>query len=193
MRRVVRTASKWLVTVAATVASMYALDAIATMAGLGLVATGLLADLPVPALLAFLVATYASWAIALRANLRANWALLEGTGTSTNALSKLAYDLTGVATVDRRLRRWATAAGYVGTELVKELPYYAGAVGAVVVNHELTMADVVMFLGGANLGATAYEYGLARLTHIVLRRRAAPMSRSIPVAPSGHVAASRVP
>ena len=57
-------------TVAATVASMYALDAIATMAGLALVATGLLADLPVPALLAFLVATYASWAVALRANLR---------------------------------------------------------------------------------------------------------------------------
>ena len=49
-------------------------------------------------------------------NLRANWALLERTGTSTNALSTAGYDLVR----GPRGRRIAAAAGYVGTELAKE-------------------------------------------------------------------------
>ena len=193
VRHSIRTATRWLVTVVATVVSMNALDAIATGAGLGLVATGLLADWPGPVLLLFLIATYGFWAVALRTNLRANWALLEQTGTSTNALSKLAYDLTGTATPDRRLRRWATAAGYVGTELAKEIPYYAAAIAAALVNADLTHADVVMFLGGANLGAAAYEYGLARLTQALLRRRpASPTPRPIPIAATVHVVGPRI-
>ena len=30
--------------------------------------------------------------------------------------------------------------------------------------------DAIVFLGGANLGAAAYEYGLSRLTLVLLRR-----------------------
>ena len=170
-----------MITVAATIVSMYALDAVATAAGVALVASGWLAGMPPPALAAFLLASYACWAIGLRSNLRANWTLLEQTGTSTNAISKLAFDLTGSAIASAghpRLRRWATGAGYVGTELVKEVPYYAGAFAAVLVNDDLTHADIVLFLGGANLGAAVYEAGLARLTHLALRRRSVVNGRS---------------
>jgi hypothetical protein len=183
--RMVRAGGRWVVTVVATVASMYALDAVATMAGLALVASGVLAGLPLPALAGFLLASYAFWAVGLRASVGANWALLQQTGASTNAVSKLAYDATGATSATARhprLRRWATAAGYVGTELVKEIPYYAGAIGAVLINGDLTAADVILFLGGANLGAAAYEYGLARLTRLALRRRPATVvGRPMPV------------
>ncbi len=178
--RMVQASARWVVTIVATVGSMYALDAVATLAGLALVASGWLAGLPLPALAGFLLATYGFWALGLRANLRANWALLERTGTSTNAVSKLAYDLTAASTATTghpRLRRWATAAGYVGTELVKEIPYYAGAIGAVLINGDLTVTDVILFLGGANLGAAAYEYGLARLTRLLLDRRPSSATR----------------
>jgi hypothetical protein len=94
-------------------------------------------------------------------------------GTSTNALSKAGYDLAGLGTTSVRARRIAAAAGYVGTELVKEAPYYAGAFGAAFVSDSLSSNGAIVFLAGANLGAAAYEYGLGRLTRTVLRLRRA--------------------
>jgi hypothetical protein len=58
-------------------------------------------------------------------NLSANWSLLRLTGTSTNALSKAAFELTRRR--DVRTQRIAAAAGYVAVEIAKEAPYYAGA------------------------------------------------------------------
>nr|BFE73070.1 hypothetical protein GCM10020092_063710 [Actinoplanes digitatis] len=58
-------------------------------------------------------------------------------------------------------------------ELVKEVPYYGGAFGAALISDSITSTNALVFLGGANLGAAAYEYGLARLTGLVLRRRRA--------------------
>src|SRR4051794_15248778 len=104
--------ARWLVTLAATAASTYALDGIATAAGVALVASGALSGAAQAPLLALLAATYLVWGAGLRANLAANWDLLRQTGTSTNALSKAAYQL-----VPRRL---AASAGYVATELAKE-------------------------------------------------------------------------
>ena len=92
--------SRWLVTVAATAASTYALDAIATAAGLALAASHVLRGVDHALLLAFLAVSYVVWAIGLRANLMANWALLEQTGTSTNALSKAAYELARLRTTN---------------------------------------------------------------------------------------------
>jgi hypothetical protein len=108
------------------------------------------------------------WGAGLRVNLRANWALLEQTGTSTNALSKAGYDLLKRP----RARRVAAAAGYVGTELAKEVPYYVGAFGAAVLTDSVSSDDALIFLAGANLGAAAYEYGLARLTRAYLGSKA---------------------
>ncbi len=80
-------------------------------------------------------------------------------------------------TTSRRLRGWrertrrlAGSAGYVATELAKEAPYYAGAFGAALVSDSVSSGDALVFLAGANLGAAAYEYGLARLTRAFLRR-----------------------
>jgi hypothetical protein len=166
-----REVSNWAVSIAATAASTYALDATATVAGIYLVASGLLAGLNHQWVLGFLVASYALWGFGLRANLRANGRLLETTGTSTNVLSKAAYDLTRRRTSSTYAGRHAAAVGYIGTEAAKELPYYTAAVGAAVFSDSISSHEALIFLGGTNLGAALYEYGLARLTAVLLRCR----------------------
>jgi hypothetical protein len=123
-------------------------------------------------LLVVLVASYAAWAVGMRANVRANSVLLATTGMSTNVVSKAGYELARRLTANARARRWAAAIGYVGTEIVKEAPYYLGAFGLAVVSNPITSDEALAFLAGANLGAMVYEYGVARLTHGFLRRRA---------------------
>jgi hypothetical protein len=163
----------WAVSLAATAASAYALDAGAAAAGVLLVASGLLGGVGHAGVLALLVASYAVWAYGLRTNVRANGDLLAATGASTNVLSKAAHDLTRRMTGNPRAPRLAAAIGYVGTEVVKELPYYAGAFGAAVLSDSITSNEALLFLAGANVGAALYEYGLARLTEAFLRRRPA--------------------
>ncbi len=161
--------SAWLITLAATAASTYALDAVATAAGVLLVATELLAGLDHSLALAVLAASYALWGISLRANLGANWLLLRRTGTSTNVLSKAAFELS--ARRGPSVQRIATGTGYVATEIAKEAPYYAGAFGAAVLTDSISSTDALLFLAGANVGAAAYEYALARVTRGLLGRR----------------------
>lgn len=163
-----RALSAWIGSLVATVASTYALDAVATAAGVLLVASQLLSGLDHSLALAFLAATYVLWGVSLRANLRANWLLLRRTGASTNVLSKAAFELTRRRAA--RTQRAAAGAGYVATELAKEAPYYAGAFGAAALTDAISSSDALLFLAGANLGAAAYEYGLARLTRTLLRR-----------------------
>jgi hypothetical protein len=163
-----RTLSAWMITLAATAASTYALDAMVTAAGVLLVASLLLSGLDQSLLLAVLAATYVLWGVALRVNLGANWSLLRLTGTSTNAVSKAAFELTRQRSA--RMQRIAAAAGYVATEIAKEAPYYAGAFGAVAMTTSVSSNDALIFLAGTNLGAAAYEYVLARLTRRLLRR-----------------------
>lgn len=162
---------QWVITCAATAASTYALDAVATAAGLLLVASQLIRGLDHGFVLLFLAATYVLWAAGLRLNLRANWALLEETGTSTNVLSKAAYELVKPRAGSVRVRKIAAALGYVGTELAKETPYYAGAFGAALLSDSISANDALIFLGGANLGAALYEYALARAVGAFLDRR----------------------
>ncbi|NMO57575.1 hypothetical protein HH310_41220 [Actinoplanes sp. TBRC 11911] len=157
----------WTVSIAATAASTWALDAFAAVAGGGLVASGLLDDLGHRWVLVFLVVSYAAWAAGLRANLLANGKLLAATGTSTNVLSKAAYDLVR----GRRAKRVAAAVAYTGTEIAKEVPYYAAAFGAAAVTDTITADEALIFLGGANLGAAFYEVVVAKLTVAILRRR----------------------
>ncbi|GAA1370853.1 guanitoxin biosynthesis pre-guanitoxin forming N-methyltransferase GntF [Catellatospora chokoriensis] len=161
----------WTVTLAATVASTYALDAVAAAAGVCMVASGLLADVGQQWLLVFVAASYACWGHGLHASLKANQTLLTTTGTSTNLLSKAAYDLTRRRTGSARAARLAAAAGYTTAELAKEAPYYAAAFGAAVLSDSVTSREALVFLGGANLAAALYEHGLARLTRAFLERR----------------------
>jgi hypothetical protein len=157
------------ITVGATVASTYALDAVATAAGVALVATGALRGLDHWLMLGFLASTYVVWGAGLRVNLAANLALLERTGVSSNVLSKAAFDLARVRGWSARARQAAAAGGYVATELAKEAPYYAGAFGSALVSDSVSSTDALIFLGGANLGAAGYEYGLAFVTRAFLR------------------------
>jgi len=171
-----RTSMRWLVTFVATAVSTYALDAVAAVGGLVLVWSGILDGADSRLLIAFLACSYVLWGAGLRVNLKANWALLEATGTSTNALSKAAHDLAARRTRRLRPRKIAAAIGYVSTELAKEVPYYAGAVGAAFASDSISSSDAIIFLGGANLGAAAYEYGLGRVTRIFLRLRSSHAS-----------------
>ena len=162
---------RWAATVGATAVSTYALDAVATATGAALAASGLLHGAPHALLLGFLALSYVAWGAGLRRSLSANWALLERTGTSTNALSKAAHDLARAARLAAAARAGSPApSGYVATELAKEAPYYAGAFGAALVSDSVSSGDAIVFLAGANLGAAAYEYGLAGLTRAFLRR-----------------------
>ena len=125
-------AKPWAITLAATVASTYALDAFATAVGVLLVTSQFLAGLDRVSLVAFLAGTYLIWAAGIRVNLRANWHLLATTRMSTNVLSKAGFDL--FLTGSARSRKIAASAGYVITELVKEIPYYSGAFGIALVS-----------------------------------------------------------
>jgi hypothetical protein len=160
---------RWAITFAATAVSTYALDAVATAVGVLLAASQLLRGVDHVPLLGFLAGTYVLWLAGLRVSLEANWTLLTETGTSTNALSKAAYDLMKLRTESIRARRLAAAIGYGATELAKEVPYYAGALGAAVLSDSVSSNDALIFLGGANLGAAAYEYGLAHATRAFMR------------------------
>ncbi len=167
------TTKRWIITLAATAVSTYTLDVVATTAGVLLAASHLLHGLDHALVLLFLACTYIAWWAGLRVNLRANWSLLEDTGTSTNVLSKAGYDLVKSRSGSERARRFAAAIGYVGTELAKETPYYAGAFGAALLSDSVSSNDALIFLGGANLGAAAYEYGLAHGIRAFLHRRTA--------------------
>lgn len=161
---------RWMISAGATVASTYALDVIATTAGLLLVWSALFQEVDRDGALAFLAVSYVAWGAGLRINLAENWALLAATGTSTNVLSKAGFDLVRSRTHSQRAQRIAAAIGYVGTEFAKEAPYYIGAVGAAVFSDRVAANQVIVFLGGANLGAALYEYGLARLVRAFLAR-----------------------
>ncbi|HEX9597172.1 MAG TPA: hypothetical protein VF982_09865 [Anaerolineales bacterium] len=161
---------RWAISLLATIASTYALDAVATAAGMILVFSGLMLGLDHGPLLLFLASTYVAWGAGLLVNLKVNWLLLESTGTSTNVLSKALYDLVGHKSKNVRTRQIAAAIGYVGTEFAKEAPYYLGAFGATLLSDSISAKEAIIFLGGANLGAAVYEYGLARAMRTLLHR-----------------------
>ena len=175
-----RSPLRWALTLAATVVSTWALDVVAAFAGVLLAASHVFDGAPRFLVVGFLAATYVLWALGLQANLIANWRLLEETGTSTNALSKVGFELARLRSSSQRAVRAASAAGYVVTEIAKEAPYYAGAFGTALLSDSVDSTDALVFLGGANLGAAVYEYGVARLTRAMLNGRSRRIARHSP-------------
>lgn len=152
----------WAATLVASIATTYALDLVATSTGLLTVALGLHDGLGYGAALVVLFVSYLAWGAGLWAILKVNWDLLRRTGTSTNLLSKAAYDIVARLTENPRWRRVAADGGYITTELAKEAPYYLGAAGAALFTDTVSAIDAIVFLAGANVGAAAYEFALAR-------------------------------
>jgi hypothetical protein len=169
---------RWAVTLAATAVSTWALDAVATLAGVALAASELLQPAPHGVVVGLLVLSYVIWGAGLRVNLQANWRLLEDTGTSTNALSKVLFDLLRRRSSSRRALFTASAVGYVIPEIAKEAPYYAGAFGAAVLSDSVDATHALIFLAGANLGAAIYEYTVGRLTRGYLDGRSRRVARA---------------
>ena len=170
-------AARWACCAVATFVSAWALDGVAVAVGLLLGASHVFDEAPHVVVLGFLAATYVLWAAGLRVNVVANWHLLEETGTSTNVLSKAAFEFARLRSSSQRTRGVAAAAGYVGTEIAKEVPFYAGALGTAVVSNTVDATDALVFLAGTNIGAAFYEYGVARLTRSYLDRRSRPKAR----------------
>lgn len=162
---------RWGVSAVATFASTYLLDVVATGSGLLLVASPLLDGTRTGRLWLVLGASYVVWGLGLRVNLRANLALLDRAGVSTNALSKAAYDLATRRAAGRPVTRLAAGSGYVLSELLKECPYYLGAFGATALSDGVATGQAITFLVGANLAAGLYEYVLAAVTGGILNRR----------------------
>ncbi len=175
-----------MIVIIATIVTTGALDAFATAAGVLLAASPVLDGASHGVLLSFLAATYLLWIVGLRVNVIANWCLLEQTGTSTNLLSKLMFELARCRSDNRRIARGASAAGYLIAEIAKEAPYYAGAFGTAVISHSVDATDALVFIAGTNIGAAAYELGVARLSRLVLARRAVRSGQS-----DGHRGAGR--
>ena len=163
-------AHRWLASAAGTVASVYALDGIATATGGALEFSPLLDRASLAKVLVVLAGSYLLSAAAFRVALDANWALLDATGATCNLASLVAYQFVRHRTDCPRLHRLAAGVGYVGTELVKEAPYYLAAFGTAAVSAQLTSRDALIFLAGTNLGAAAYEYVFGCLVRLGLRR-----------------------
>ncbi len=185
------TTIRWAVTVIATGLSTCALDLVATGAGALLAASDLFDGASGVALVGFLAVTYLLWAAGLCTNVVANWCLLEQTGTSTNLPSKVMFELARRRSSSRRGPRAASAAGYVGTEIAKEVPYYAGAFGTALFSHGVTSTDAIVFIAGTNIGAAVWEYGIARLSGVFLERRSQRIVRPRLNAPDGAIATRR--
>jgi hypothetical protein len=169
--------TRWALTIAATVASTLALEAVAAAAGVLLAASHVLDGAHRTVVLGFLAATYVVWAAGLRVNLKANWRLLDETGTSTNALSKMGFELARLRSCSPRAVRAASSVGYVVTEIAKEAPYYAGAFGTALLSDTVSSTDALVFIAGTNVGAAFYEYGVARLSCTLLDRRSRHIAR----------------
>jgi hypothetical protein len=179
-------AARWTLTIGATVLSMWVLDLVATGTGVLVAWTGLLAGRSSATLVALLVVSYALWGVGLAGNLRANERLLAATGTSTNAVSKLGFDVVRARGGSVRRAGAVAAAGYVLTEVAKEAPYYLAAFGAAAVSDDVDGGDALVFLVGANLGAALYECCVARLTGAFLAAR----TRRVAVHAPGRAAAT---
>ncbi len=167
----IRPTSRWAVTIAATAVSTCVLDIMATAAGVLLAASHMLKGASQAAVFGFLAATYVLWFAGLRVNVTANWRLLEQTGISASLLSKSMFELARCRSSSQRAPRVASAAGYVATEIAKEVPYYATAFGTALLSNTVSSTDALVFLAGTNVGAAVYEYGLARLSRTFLNRR----------------------
>ena len=104
-------------------------------------------------------------------NLKANWTLLERTGTSTNVFSKAAYDLARLRPASVRTQRFASRRRLSGHGACERGALLRRAFGAVFLSDSVSSADALIFLAGTNLGAAAYEYGLGRVTRAFLKSR----------------------
>lgn len=160
----------WFISAVVSVATTYGIDLVATAFGLLLVSVVSAMGVGHPVVVASWVASYALWWAGLRVNVHANLTLLERTGKSTNIVSKAAFDIASRARGSRRVRLLAAGAAYVGTELAMEVPYYLGAFGATALTDTVTADDALIFLTGANLGAAAAVYAVARTTRKFLAR-----------------------
>jgi hypothetical protein len=155
----------------AAVTSFAAGDFVASAGGIALASSGVLAGQPPSRIAVLLVGSYLAWALGMRVSLRANVHLLRSTGTSTNVFSKMLYDGAVRRSASERAHSLAASTGYVGMQLVLEMPYYVSAFGAAAATELIDATDALIFLAGTNLAAAAYEYSLGRMTHGLVVRR----------------------
>lgn len=162
-------ATRWGLTLGATVGSSMLLEAPATVGGTALVNTHLLQTMDTKGLLALLGVSYASWAYGMHKGIKANINALEQTGMGSNVFSKVAFD----NVKHRTLQKITVGTSYVVPEVAKEIPYYAGAFGADAAGI-INTKEAIIFLAGANVVAAGYEVAQAKTMDFLVRRSERP-------------------
>jgi hypothetical protein len=162
---------RWGVTLAAAATSFATLDLVATAGGITLASSGVFEGQARMVVYGLLAVSYVVWAAGMRVNLRANADLLTTTGTSTNVFSKFLFDRAKARSASPRACGAAASIGYVGMQLVIEMPYYIGAFGAAAASDMIDSTDALIFVAGSNVAAAGYEFVIGRLTQSFVIRR----------------------
>jgi hypothetical protein len=162
---------RWGITLAAAVTSFATLDLVATAGGITLASSGIFQGQGRSMVYGLLAISYLIWAAAMRVNLRANADLLTTTGTSTNVFSKFLFDRATSRSASPRACALAASIGYVGMQVVIEMPYYISAFGAAAASDMIDSTDALIFVAGSNVAAAAYEYVVGHITNSVVIRR----------------------
>ena len=164
---------RWGITFAATAISTYALDAVATAAGVLLAASHLLRGVDHALLLGFLTGSYVLWAAGLAGQPRGELEAARGDGNEYQRAVQgrlrpgEAQDIQCPRTAARGRDRLRSHRACQGGAVLRR------RAGAALLSDTVTSSDALIFLAGANLGAAAYEYGLARMTRVFLRLKGA--------------------
>lgn len=102
------------------------------------------------------------------------WYSMKELGVSISTPAKIGYDLSRIFTKNEKIQKVSTYAGFLGFELAKELPWYAGAfAGKEVMNgwipERYTPNIEYAFLAGANVAGAGYQYAQAGGIEVLLR------------------------
>lgn len=158
--------------ISATAASYAAVDAAAASVGFPVEAAHfpLVENVPMGVTLGEWLVSYIPLGAAIWTAVKANRRLNDETGLSTNA-GFTAGELLATATLaDEKTAKMMDASGQYGLELSKEIPWAMLLIGLVATN-KMTLQEAFITSMFANVGAIAYEYGVAGLVHKGLNAR----------------------
>lgn len=166
--------TRYAITGGLTMATSFGLEAVAI--GGAIITAGInpFANLDVKYAIGAVAVFYIPYLTSLVKNADQSWQSLKETGVSVNIFAKAGYDLSKNITGSQKLQKFSTYSGFLGSELMKEIPWYVGAFagkeimfGWVPEFHTPNMEYA--FLAGANLFAAGYLYAQAGGVEVALR------------------------
>ena len=157
-----------------TVLSSIGLEAVAISGATIAAGINPFANLDVKYAIGALAVSYIPYLTSLFKNADQSWQSLKETGVSVNIFAKAGYDLSKNITGSQKLQKFSTYSGFLGSELMKEIPWYVGAfAGKEIMSGwipELYTPNIeYAFLTGANIFTAGYLYAQAGGVELALR------------------------